>query len=411
MPSFLNLEEMSENSFIIIGLTEKSFEDNRQYIKRLIDNLPPKKYVFSGGIRHYNIVKSILPKGHQWIEITIPLKSTLFLYRDKKNVIIFASGDPLFYGLGETLLREFPTASIEVIPFFNSLQLLAHKTKLPYGEMKCISLTGRDWVNLDAELIRGENLIGVLTDRKKTPQIIAQRMREFGYTNYTFFIGENLGSLKECVSNNISINEVINREFIHPNCLILKKVKEKEKYFGIPDSFFSGLKGRPNMITKMPARLVDMAFLDLNNRKTLWDIGFCTGSISIEAKLSFPNLKIIAFEKREECKTIMEDNAKRFGALGIEVHIDDFFNCDLTEIPKPDAVFIGGYSGKLEEMIKKIKTSLYKSTTIVFNSVSEKSGVEFCNNIESIGAKIISTHRLLIDNHNTLTIYKAIWEC
>ena len=69
--------------------------------------------------------------------------------------------------------------------------------------------------------------------------------------------------------------------------------------FGIPEEQFELLDGRANMITKMPVRLLSLSLLDLRNRSVMWDVGFCTGSVSIEAKLQFPHLDIVAFEKRE----------------------------------------------------------------------------------------------------------------
>ncbi|HBK29516.1 MAG TPA: cobalamin biosynthesis bifunctional protein CbiET, partial [Parabacteroides sp.] len=50
-------------------------------------------------------------------------------------------------------------------------------------------MTGRDWPAFDEALIRGETLIGVLTDRVHTPAVIAQRMLDYGYSNYEMLIG------------------------------------------------------------------------------------------------------------------------------------------------------------------------------------------------------------------------------
>ncbi len=80
--------------------------------------------------------------------------------------------------------RVFPDAQMEVFPTFNSLQLLAHKLRLPYSDMICVSLTGRSWKNLDVALMRNQQTIGVLTDRKKGPSEIAERMLYYGYGNY-----------------------------------------------------------------------------------------------------------------------------------------------------------------------------------------------------------------------------------
>lgn len=155
-----------------------------------------------------------------------------------------------------------------------------------------------------------------------------------------------------------------------PNCVILDdKAIEHTKPFGIPDSEFMLLDGREKMITKMPIRLLTLQALDLPKRNVLWDIGFCTGSVSIEARLQFPHLQIEAFEIRSECQAIIHENARRFGAPGISVHIGDFLETDISALPRPDAVFVGGHGGHLMEIMAKVLTVLTEDGCIVMNSV------------------------------------------
>ena len=129
--------------------------------------------------------------------------------------------------------------------------------------------------------------------------------------------------------------------------MILHKTRDKERPFGIVESEFMLLDDREKMITKMPVRLTTISELDLRNRKVFWDIGFCTGSVSIEVKLQFPHLEVIAFEVREKCIDIIGHNARKFGAVGIKSIIGDFVDTDINLLPRPDAVFIGGHGGKL----------------------------------------------------------------
>ena len=103
------------------------------------------------------------------------------------------------------------------------------------------------------------------------------------------------------------------------------------------------------MITKMPIRLLSLSMLDLINRERFWDIGFCTGSVSIEAKLLFPHLHITSFEIREEGRKLMTENCHRFGTPGIEAIIGDFLSVDLSALEAPDAIFIGGHGVKKEK--------------------------------------------------------------
>ena len=190
-------------------------------------------------------------------------------------------------------------------------------------------------------------------------------------------------------------------------CIILQKKTSRNRPFGIPESEFHLLNGRTKMITKMPIRLLSLSMLDLHNRTSFWDVGFCTGSVSIEAKLQFPHLNITSFEVREEGRVLMEQNSKKFGVPGIEVVIGDFLEEDLTRYPTPDAVFIGGHGGRLVEMIAKIKEVMAPNTCIVFNSVSEESKKMFEDGIRAIGLRLTQVSRMALDDFNPIYIMKA----
>lgn len=387
---------------IIIGINDS----RNQWFPPHIMEIIGKGKVFSGGKRHHEIMMPMLPKDAKWIDITVPLSNVFEQYKEIFSLIIFASGDPLFYGFASTVMREMPECKVKVFPSFNSLQMLAHRMCLPYQDMQVVSLTGRPWDKFDEALIRGYQLIGCLTDKNKTPNSIMQRMQHYGYDEYTMTIGENLGNEeKECVSEYLE-----SRVYSNPNCIILQRKNTSNivrKAFGIPENEFHLLDGRTKMITKMPIRLLTLSMLNLHEKRSFWDIGFCTGSVSIEAKLQFPHLKVTSFEVREEGRELMEKNSRKFGAPGIETVIGDFLHADLEQYEKPDAVFIGGHGGKLKDMVARIREVLLPGGCIVFNSVSESSRKMFIESIETIGMKLIHCSHIALDNHNPINIMKA----
>ena len=389
--------------YYIIGITDDSeLEPTSAVLKIIAENK-----VFSGGLRHHQLVEKILPPGATWIDITVPLDSVFDAYKEHQEIVVFASGDPLFFGFAGTVQRRDPEAIIEVFPTFNSLQLLAHRSLLPYEGMRTLSLTGRPWKRFEQALIEGEPLMGVLTDRNKTPNTIAQRMLDYGYNNYRMIVGENLGNALERVAE-YSIEEVAQRTFSLPNCLILKQTHPRHRPLGIPESDFALLDGRAKMITKMPIRLLSLAALDLRSHQTLWDVGFCTGSVSIEAKLQFPHLEIVSFEQREAGRALMETNTRRFGTPGIIAVIGDFMEMDLAEYPRPDAVFIGGHGGQLVSMIQRIDSYLTEGGVVVFNSVSTESREAFYEGAERCKWQIVSSQHITLDEYNPITILKAV---
>ena len=433
--------------FIVIGITDNP----RPWFPPEVLDVIRQGKVFSGGKRHHEIVTPFLPEGAEWIDITAPLDAVFGQYNSQFSIlnsqliIVFASGDPLFFGFANTIKRKMPEAEIVVYPTFNSLQMLAHRLLMPYHDMRIVSLTGRLWPAFDKALIEGSRQrfqalqggqgwkIGVLTDKEHTPAAIAQRMLDYGYTNYTMYVGEHLGNPEQEKITTLSLEEATRTEFSMPNCVILHSVVGEASelchvpssaaklgsftYYGIPDREFTLLDGREKMITKMPIRLLTLQALDLPRRKVFWDIGFCTGSVSIEARLQFPHLDIHAFEIRPKCEAIIHENARRFGALGINIHMGDFLDMDLSLITHhfsllPDAVFIGGHGGRLKEIMAKVLTVLSPDGCIVMNSVkapkvTTDSHLLWDEACQMLGLQQEPPMRIVIDEHHPIEILKC----
>lgn len=397
-------------------------DDNRvpSFSPEVLEHIRNGK-VFSGGVRHRGIVKSLLPEDAEWISISVPLDNVFAQYErvfgsdeyrqtesDISQIIIFASGDPLFFGFANTVKRKLPDANIKLYPSFNSLQTLAHRLIMPYNDMRTVSLTGRPWHDFDCALIERAPKIGVLTDREHTPAAIAARMLEYGYQRYTMYVGEHLGNPEKERIRHMTLKEAVQDEFQYPNNLLLYATSFPEsRPFGIPDEQFAHLDGRARMITKAPIRLLTLQALELNRHRVFWDIGFCTGSVSIEARLQFPHLTIVSFEIREEGKELMNINSRRFGTPGITAIIGDFLQTATDTLSRPDAVFIGGHGGHLPEMLMKIKETLQPNGCIVFNSVSAESKNAFIEGAKAAGFTLHPSTRIALNDYNPIEIMKA----
>lgn len=373
--------------------------------------------IFSGGKRHYEIVKPFLPADAVWIEIKTPIDAILAEYsrliQEDKVIVSFVSGDPFFFGFASTIRKNLLGVGMKVFPYFNSLQIFAHREQIAYENMHAVSVTGRPWHELDRAFLECRPLIGVLTDRVHTPRAIAKRMMEYHLDkDYTMRVAEHLGNpKKEKIYKSYPIEEISEMSFTNPNCVLLIKdlnSKLQRPALGIPDTKFVLLDDRAKMITKAPIRVIDLSLLELHNSHTFWDIGACTGSVSIEARRQYPHLHIQAFEVREECKNIIRANARLHSAPGIDLRIGNFLNLSIEENTIVDAVFIGGHGGKLKEIVCKVASHLDSlHGKIVFNSVSEESSKLFREAVEENGLKLRSEMNITVDSHNPITILCA----
>lgn len=396
--------ETSPNRTIhLIGITHQKNPPLTEAVKKMIAT----SYYFSGGVRHYELVKDLLPEQHHWISIKGKMPDLISAYEAiEAPILIFVSGDPFFYGFGNTLKRLAPQLKLATYPAFNCLQLLCHHQQIAYNDLVAVSLHGRPWKKLDEALIKDLPLIGVLTDATHRPAAIAERLLYYNISNYSLLIGEELGGPQAKVTT-LSLSEASQYKAVDLNCVLLIKNNTKRRSFTQADHQFRTLEGRPKMITKMPLRLLNIQLLALQQADTFWDIGSCTGAIALDAKHHYPHLNVLAIEKRSACKAIIIENSQRQQIPEIQLLIDDFFNLDLGILPTPQSVFIGGHGGRLEELIKTLDNYLQAGATVVMNTVLERSLTSFLTTYERMNYTLSKALKIDIDNNNTIHVLVA----
>ena len=119
-------------------------------------------------------------------------------------------------------------------------------------------------------------------------------------------------------------------------------------------------------ITKEEVRAISLNKLNLKSAKTFIDVGAGTGSVSIEAALTYDNLKVIAIERNDVAIDLINQNVNKFNLSNIEV-IKDYAPIDLDV--KADGIFLGGTGNNLEEIIKWSKDLLIPGGRLVANFI------------------------------------------
>ena len=119
-------------------------------------------------------------------------------------------------------------------------------------------------------------------------------------------------------------------------------------------------------ITKEEVRAISLNKLNLKDAKTFIDVGAGTGSISIEAALTYEDLKVIAIERNDVAIDLINQNVEKFNLSNVQV-MKAYAPIDLDI--KADGIFLGGTGNNLEEIIKWSKDLLVPGGRLVANFI------------------------------------------
>lgn len=291
------------------------------------------------------------------------------LKQTEGSVVVLASGDPLFFGIGRYLLRNLPEADLEFVPNVSSVQYAFAKIREPWDDAVFVSAHGRGMKGAVDQIVAHDK-IAILTDEVNTPRAIARELIERGRDGYTAYLCENLGTTEEAITHT-DLKGLLALPAASLNVLIL--IKEYEAgddgagpCLGIPDEDFATVK---KQITREEVRAVSLAKLRLRQDMTLWDIGAGSGSVSIEADHLMPNGRVFAVERNGQCLAFLKENLQRFNSRNITLVEEEAPAC-LDDLPDPDRVFIGGSGGHLWKILAAVDGRLSIGGRVVLNAVT-----------------------------------------
>ncbi|MEM1865936.1 MAG: precorrin-6Y C5,15-methyltransferase (decarboxylating) subunit CbiT [Ignisphaera sp.] len=137
--------------------------------------------------------------------------------------------------------------------------------------------------------------------------------------------------------------------------------------YGIPDEMFDKLEGI--VMTKEEVRVISISKMRIREGDVVVDIGCGTGSIAIElANIVGSTGVVYAIDRNEKAIEIAKRNATRFGVDRVIRFIHGEAPNALSLLPRElDAVFIGGSSGRLDEIIAVAFDRLRYGRRIVLN--------------------------------------------
>ena len=286
-----------------------------------------------------------------------------------RSIVVLASGDPLFFGIGARLVKAIGAENVVIYPNISSVSAAFARIKEPWNNVRVVSLHGRNNESVLFKALEKENVVAVFTDPKNNPARLAQRLIEEDFINFKVCVLESLGTTAERFDW-YSLDRAAGMLFSEPNLVILKRGSEDLKglkglHLGLPDNYYHHQQG---LITKSEIRAITLSKLRLLKDHVLWDLGAGSGSISIEASLLVPSGKVFAIEKSPERIEQIEINKSRFGVKNLEI-LHAVLPEGLEGLPRPDRIFIGGGGRDLENIINAAVTFLKPDGLVVVNTV------------------------------------------
>jgi precorrin-6B C5,15-methyltransferase / cobalt-precorrin-6B C5,C15-methyltransferase len=324
----------------IIGIGEDGLEGLSPVARSLIN----RAEIIVGGDRHLGMLE--IGKREQLVWGN-PISETInqILSHRGRSVCVLASGDPLWYGVGVTLLKQIPQDEVIIIPAPSTFSLACARLGWSMTEVETLSLCGRPVSLIQAYIYPKAKLL-VLSSDRHTPKIVAQILIDNGFGRSKFTVLEHLGGDKERtvsgVAEFLDFSQGFSDRWADLNAIAIEcipnsknKAKILSRTVGLPDEAYH----HDGQLTKKEVRAITLSALAPNAGELLWDVGAGCGSIGIEWLRSHPRNRAIAIEKSRT--NYIAENAISLGTPNLEI-IEGLAPFALEHLPTPDAIFIGG---------------------------------------------------------------------
>jgi precorrin-6Y C5,15-methyltransferase (decarboxylating) len=302
-----------------------------------------------------------------------------------RRVCVLASGDPMHYGIGATLVRLLGPDAVHVIPYPSSMALACARLGWPTEGTRILSAVGRPVARLVGWLTPGQRLL-ILSAGPETPAAVAATLVAAGYGASSLSVLEQLGGPAERRTDHAAANlsgdfDALNIVAVHalpdPGTRVLGRTP------GLPDDAFE----HDGQITKREIRALSLARLAPRPGELLWDIGGGSGSVSIEWMRAVRAARAIAVEQRADRAERIGRNALALGVPDLQV-VQGAAPAALDGLPAPDAVFIGG-GGSDPAVLDACWAALSPGGRLVVNAVTLETEAVVVSRCADLGGDLV----------------------
>lgn len=264
-----------------------------------------------------------------------------------ENAVLVYSGDTGFYSGASSMMEKLEALGVRarVLPGLSSIQLLAAALGRLWQGWNLVSAHGRTCDPV-AECMQGRPTF-FLTGGSEDPATLCAQLAAEGFGDVQGVVGQCLGTPEEKLFRG-SVKELAAGRFNSLSVLLVEAAEVLPRRApGLPDEAFE--RGDVPM-TKQEVRAAVLAKLAVHPEDILWDVGAGTGSVSVELALAAPRGRVYAVECRPEGCALIKANREKFRTRNL-VLVEGLAPAALSDLPAPDAVFIGGSKGSLAAIV------------------------------------------------------------
>lgn len=264
-----------------------------------------------------------------------------------ENAVLVYSGDTGFYSGASAMIEKLEALGVRarLLPGLSSIQLLAAALGRPWQGWNLVSAHGRICDPV-AECMQGRPTF-FLTGGSEDPATLCAQLAAEGFGDVQAVVGQCLGTPEEKIFRG-SVKELAAGRFNSLSVLLVEAAEVLPRRApGLPDEAFE--RGDVPM-TKQEVRAAVLAKLAVRPEDILWDVGAGTGSVSVELALAAPRGRVYAVECRPEGCALIKANREKFRTRNL-VLVEGLAPAALSDLPAPDAVFIGGSKGSLAAIV------------------------------------------------------------
>jgi precorrin-6Y C5,15-methyltransferase (decarboxylating) len=321
----------------IVGIGEDGLDGLSAAARTLVESAE----VLAGGARHLEMV----PDNHpaERLAWQSPFHDSLRDLRahEGRRVIVLATGDPMHFGVGATLVREMPDAIAAVVPTPGAFSLAAARMGWALQDVTCLTLHGRLAEQIYLHLFPGARL-AILSEGRDTPARVAALLTTRGFGASRLTVLEHMGGLRESRREGLAREwgdgPVADLNTIAVECAAWPEAPVYSRVQGLPDDAFE----HDGQMTKREVRAATLAALAPLPGQLLWDVGAGCGSVAIEWMRA--GGRAIGIESDTGRAAMAARNAAALGVPGLEIVIGAAPGA-LDRLATPDTVFIGGAVG------------------------------------------------------------------